>query len=81
MTYPEHPFISDLSALSDTDIQSRITELHKKLSVIYRMNNPNTYVIEQIRMAINSYQTEYQSRQDRRRDEDKDGFNEIIDIS
>lgn len=81
MTYPDHPFIKDADALTDAEIQSRISDLYTKLSSVYRMPNPNSYVIDQIQMAIATYQNAYQARQDSRRENDTDGFNEIIDIS
>lgn len=79
MSYPEHPFVNNIDSLSVEDLQNRITELYNKLSTVYRMQNPNVYVIEQIQMALNSYQTVYQHKLDEQsRDSGLDG---LIDVS
>ena len=72
----EHPLIASLDSLTAEELQEKITELNKKLGVAARMDNG--YLCDQIRMAIESYQTKYQERI--RRDTDNN-FDEIIDIS
>jgi hypothetical protein len=56
----EHPLIPKLDALTVDQLQEKITELNKKLGIAYRMGN--SYLCDQLRMAIESYQTQYQSK-------------------
>ena len=56
----EHPLIPSLESLTVEQLQDKITELHKKLGIAYRMGN--SYLCDQIRMAIESYQTVYQAK-------------------
>jgi hypothetical protein len=58
----QHPFISDLSDKTLEEIQSTITDLTGKLNFAYRMGN--TALINQLRMVIESYQTESAKRLD-----------------
>lgn len=58
----QHPFISNLSDKSMEDLSSTITELTKKLSFAYRMQNSN--MIHQLQMVIESYRTEYNKKMD-----------------
>jgi hypothetical protein len=72
----EHPLISNLDNLTVDQLQEKITELNKKLGIAYRTGN--AYLCDQLRMAIESYQTKYQEKL-------KGGngtpFDEVIDIS
>jgi N-acetyl-anhydromuramyl-L-alanine amidase AmpD len=72
----EHPLISNLNDLTEEQLLEKITELQKKLSIAYRTGNAD--LCNQIRMAIESFQTKYQ---DRIRRDDNNNFNEIINIS
>lgn len=56
----EHPFINNLDELSIEELSSKISELNKKLGIAMRTGNGN--LCDQIRMAIESYQTKYQSK-------------------
>jgi hypothetical protein len=58
----QHPFISDLSGKTLEDLQSTITDLQGKLNFAFRMGN--TAMIHQLRMVIESYQTESARRLD-----------------
>lgn len=58
----QHPFISDLSAKSLEELQSTITDLQGKLNFAFRMGN--SAMISQLRMVIESYQTESAKRLD-----------------
>lgn len=58
----QHPFISNLSDKSMEDLSSTITELTKKLTFAYRMQNSN--MIHQLQMVIESYRTEYNKKMD-----------------
>lgn len=72
----EHPLIKNLEDQSAEDLLNRITDLHKKLSIAARSGNG--YLCDQLRMAIESYQTQYQAKL--RRD-DNTPFDDVIDIS
>jgi hypothetical protein len=56
----EHPFINNLSDKSLEQLQDAITGLNQKLNFAYRTQN--SPLINQLRMAIESYQTEYQKK-------------------
>jgi hypothetical protein len=72
----EHPLISNLDSLTDQELLDKVNELHKKLGIAYRTGNE--YLCNQLRMAIESYQSKYQ---DRIRKNPDNNFDEIIDIS
>jgi hypothetical protein len=57
----EHPLINDADALSVEELQTRISDLQKKLGMAYRMRNGD--LAHQIQMAIETYQTQYQKKQ------------------
>lgn len=72
----EHPLIGNLDSLTPDQLLEKINELNKKLGIAYRTGNH--YLCEQIRMAIDSYQTKYQEKT--RRDQGT-AFDDVIDIS
>lgn len=72
----EHPLISDLSDLTAEELLEKITELNKKLSIA--MRSGNAYLCNQLRMAIESYQTKYQEKL---RGGPGTAFDDVIDIS
>jgi len=72
----EHPLISNLDSLSAEELLEKITELNKKLSIA--MRGGNHYLCNQLRMAIDSYQTKYNEKL---RGGPDSAFNSIIDIS
>lgn len=72
----EHPLISNLDSLSVEELTEKISELNKKLGIAYRTGNG--HLCNQIRMAIESYQTKYQEKT---RKDSGAGFDEVIDIS
>jgi len=72
----EHPLISNLDSLSVEELTEKISELNKKLGIAYRTGNG--HLCNQIRMAIESYQTKYQEKT---RKDSGTGFDEVIDIS
>jgi len=57
----EHPLISDAAELSLDELQSRITDLTKKLAWAQRHNQQ---LASQIHMAIESFRTAYQQKMD-----------------
>ena len=78
----EHPFIHDLDELSLEQLGTKISELNKKLGIAYRTGN--SYLCDQIRMAINSYQTKYQQKSAEMlapKDSKGENFDSKIDIS
>jgi hypothetical protein len=72
----EHPLIPNLDDLSLEQLGEKISELRKKLNIAY--NTGNSYLCDQIRMAIESYQTKYQEKL---RGNTGTQFDEVIDIS
>jgi hypothetical protein len=72
----EHPLISNLDELTPDQLLEKISELNRKLGIAYRTGNG--YLCDQLRMAIESYQTKYQ---DKTRGGTGTAFDEVIDIS
>jgi hypothetical protein len=72
----EHPLIANLDDLSLDQLSVKITELRKKLNIAY--STGNAHLCDQIRMAIESYQTKYQEKL---RGGPSTPFDEVIDIS
>ena len=78
----EHPFINNLEDLTLEQLGSKISELHKKLSIAHRMGN--SYLCDQIRMALDSYNSKHQQKMiamNAPPSGDEDSFNNKIDIS
>jgi hypothetical protein len=71
----EHPLIDNLDSLTVDQLQEKISELTKKLGIAMRTGNG--HLCNQLRMALESYQTKYQEKNN------KGGgvFDEVIDIS
>lgn len=72
----EHPLISNLDSLSVEELTEKISELNKKLGIAYRTGNG--HLCNQLRMAIESYQTKYLEKT---RKDSGSGFDEAINIS
>ena len=72
----EHPLVSNLNNLTEEQLLEKVTELQRKLGIAYRTGNAD--LCNQIRMAIESFQTKYQ---DKIRKDDTNNFDEIINIS
>jgi len=72
----EHPLIPNLDSLTEQELLDKITELNRKLGIAY--NTGNGYLCNQIRMAIESYQTKYQEKL---RKSPGTEFDDVIDIS
>ena len=78
----EHPFINSLEDLTIEQLGSKISDLHKKLSIAHRMGNG--YLCDQIRMALNSYNNKYQQKMQALsapKAGETDSFNSKIDIT
>ena len=58
----QHPFINldDIATLKIEELQEKIADLNKKLNFAYRMQNQA--MINQLRMVIESYNSQYQSK-------------------
>ena len=55
----EHPLIGNLSELTADELSSKITDLYSKLNIATRSGNG--HLCNQIRMALESYQSRYQA--------------------
>ena len=72
----EHPLIPNLDSLTTEELQTKISELYKKLNIAYSIGNH--HLCNQIRMAIESYDAKYQTKL---RGGGGTPFDEVIDIS
>ena len=72
----EHPLIGNLDSLTEQELLDKITELNRKLTIAYQTGNG--HLCNQLRMAIESFQTKYQ---DKIRRDPGTNFDQIIDIS
>jgi len=72
----EHPLIGNLDSLTEQELLDKIAELNRKLGIAYRTGNG--HLCNQLRMAIESFQSKYQ---DKIRRDPGTNFDEIIDIS
>jgi hypothetical protein len=72
----EHPLIRNLNDLSNQELLDKISELHKKLVIAARTGNG--HMCDQIRMALESYQNQYNEKT---RKDSGTPFDDIIDIS
>ncbi len=77
----EHPLVSDAKQLSDQALADRISDLVKKISMARRTGNG--YLVNQVQMALESYQAEYRVRLDEqfRRAQGEHNFGNIINIT
>jgi hypothetical protein len=78
----DHPFIHNLDQLTVEELTSKISELHKKLSIAHRSGNG--HLCDQIRMALSSYTAQQQqklSEQFAKAAGNTDPFTNKIDIS
>ena len=74
----EHPFIkqNDLKELSLEQLQEKMAKLMENLTFAYRTGNG--YLCDQLRMALESYNTKYFEKLKKG---NGDPFDEVIDIS
>jgi len=56
----EHPLIGNLDELSTDQLTAQISDLSRKLGIASRTGNAQ--LCNQIRMALESYQTKYQEK-------------------
>ena len=76
----EHPLIGNLDHLNMEELSAKINELNKKLGIATRSGNG--YMCDQIRMALESYQTKYREKLEAnyKRDQGDANFDDKIDI-
>jgi len=72
----EHPLIGSFDSLTEQELLDKITELNRKLNIAYQTGNG--HLCNQLRMAIESFQSKYQ---DKIRRDPGTNFDQIIDIS
>jgi hypothetical protein len=75
----EHPLIGDLGELTVEELSARISDLNKKLSIAARTGNG--HMCDQIRMAIESYNTKYQQKLQDSYKQSNANFDDKINIS
>jgi hypothetical protein len=78
----EHPLINNVDNLTLDELQTRITDLTKKLSYAHRTGNG--HLCNQIRMALETFQNKHREKQQALWDnKNKSGpdFSDKIDIS
>jgi hypothetical protein len=74
----EHPLIGDISSLTLDELTTKVSDLQKKLGIAQRTGNG--HLCNQIRMALESFQTQYYAKlQDsyKRSGDDTDFTNKI----
>lgn len=71
----EHPLIGALGDLESDDLIAKIAELNRKLS--FAMQIGNSHLVNQIRLALSSYQGEYQNRLSKNKNTP---YDDVIDI-
>lgn len=75
----EHPLLEELSGLTLEEIQSKISDLNKKLAFAYQMNNQP--MIQQLNLIMGSYQEAYRRKMDEIMPKgDGDKYSSKIDI-
>lgn len=80
--FMEHPLINNIDGLSLEELQSKISELNKKLGFAHRTGN--AFLSDQIRMAIETYTNKYREKTQKMYDASKKSgpdFSDKIDIS
>ena len=56
----EHPLIGDLSNLTAEELNTRISDLYRKLNIATQTGN--AHLCNQLRMALESYTAKYQEK-------------------
>ena len=78
----EHPLIPNIDNLTLEELQSKVSELTKKLGMAHRMGNAQ--LRGQVQMALETYQNKYREKQQAQWDAAKKNgpdFSDKIDIS
>jgi hypothetical protein len=75
----EHPLLEELSHLTLEEVQSKISDLNKKLAFAYQTNNQP--LINQLTLIMGSYQEAYKKKMDELMPKgDSDKYSNKIDI-
>ena len=75
----EHPLIGDISQLTPEQLSEKINELYKKLGIAQKTGNG--YLCTQVRMAIETYQNQYQNKlRESQKSQNGPDFGSIINI-
>ena len=74
----EHPLIGNIDHLTEDQLSEKINELNRKLNMAVRSGNG--HMCNQIRMALESYQSKYQQKIDAARKGSGTNFEDKIDI-
>lgn len=76
----EHPLIGNIDDVSIDDLQTKISDLTKKLGIAHRMGN--AHLRAQIEMALQTYQNKYREKQQALwKEKGGSDFSDKIDIS
>jgi tRNA U38,U39,U40 pseudouridine synthase TruA len=78
----EHPLINNIDHLTIDELQTKVNELTKKLSYAQRMGN--AFLVNQVRMALETYQNKYREKQQAQWDAAKRNgpdYSDRIDVS
>lgn len=76
----EHPLIGDLSGLKIEELQSKISELNKRMSFAYKSGNQA--LLGQLQMVLEAYNREYAVKMAKLMPKgDDDKYGDKIDIS
>jgi hypothetical protein len=78
----EHPLITDADSLTMEQLQTKVTDLTKKLSWAHRSGN--AFLTQQVRMALETYQNKLRQRQQEeweKNTKNNPDFGNKIDIS
>lgn len=74
----EHPLIGSIDHLTEDQLGEKINELNRKLNMAIRSGNG--HMCNQLRMAIESFQSKYQQKLDEARKGQSTNFDNKIDI-
>jgi Skp family chaperone for outer membrane proteins len=74
----EHPLVGELSHLTTDELSAKISELNKKLSIAARTGN--AHLCNQLRMALESYNTKYQEKLQQSYRDASNNFDDKINI-
>ena len=77
-----HPLTSDLSKLTDDELQQKRSELQNRLMMSYRMGNAD--LVMQVQLLLGDYDIELQTRNQKMMDQmskTSKNFGNIINIS
>ena len=74
----EHPLIGNIDHLTEDELSEKINELSRKLNMAVRSGNG--HMCNQLRMAIESFQSKYQQKLQEARKGQSTNFDDKIDI-